>query len=126
MLTVDGIIIENQKVLLIKRATEPFIDYWALPGGFVELNETTERAVEREIEEETGLTAKTKKVVGVYSKPGRDPRGHTITIAYLLETIKGTAKATEEAREVKYFDLDNLPENIAFDHREIIEDAKKV
>ena len=125
-LTVDGIILKKGKILLIKRATQPFVDYWALPGGFVELNETTERAVEREIHEETNLTTKTKKLVGVYSNPKRDPRRHTITIAYLLETINGTAKKTEEAKEVKYFAFDNLPQNIAFDHRKIIMDAEKI
>ena len=122
-LTVDGVIIKNQEILLIKRATEPFIDFWALPGGFVEYYETTERAVKREIKEETGLTAKTKKIIGVYSKPNRDPRGHIISIVYLLEIIKGTARATKEAREIRYFEFKNLPKNIAFDHRKIINDA---
>jgi len=126
LIAVDGIIIKSGNILLIKRATEPFKDSWALPGGFVELGETLEQAVAREIEEETGLKTEALKLVGAYSDPKRDPRGHTISIAYLMKITGGTEKTTEEAKEVKYFLLAHLPENIAFDHKKIIEEAKKM
>ena len=126
MLTVDGIIIEKGKILLIKRATSPYKDYWALPGGFVELGETLEEAVAREVKEETGLETKPVKLTGAYSDPKRDPRGHTITVAYLLRTISGNPKTTSEAKDVRLFALDNLPEKMAFDHERIINGAKKI
>ncbi len=126
MLTVDGIIIENGKILLIKRATQPYKDHWALPGGFVELGETLEEAVTREVKEETGLETKPVKLTGAYSDPKRDPRGHTISIAYLLRTISGNLKTTPEAKEIRFFALDSLPENMAFDHEKIVCDAKEI
>lgn len=121
--TVDGVIIKNGKVLLIKRKNEPFKGRWALPGGFVEYGETVEEAVLREVKEETGMDAKIKKLVGVYSSPDRDPRGHTISIAFLMEA-KGEAIAGDDATEARFFDLKKLPP-LAFDHAKIIEDAVK-
>ncbi len=126
MLTVDGVVLRKGKVLLIKRSAYPYEGYWALPGGFVELGETVEDAVVREIKEETDLTCEPVRVVGVYSDPKRDPRGHTITLAYILKIICGVAKKTDEAAEVKYFGFGDLPEKIAFDHGKIICDARKV
>lgn len=126
LIAVDGIIIKNKKILLIKRATEPYKNSWALPGGFVDLGETLEQAVTREIEEETGLKTKPTKLVGAYSDPKRDPRGHTVSVAYLVKTTGGNEKTTEEAKEVKYFPLERLPEHLAFDHKKIIEDAEKI
>lgn len=126
MLTVDGVVLRRGKVLLIRRADYPYEGYWALPGGFVEFGETVEEAVVREIKEETDLTCEPVRLVGVYSDPKRDPRGHTITLAYLLKIMVGEAKETDEAVEVKYFDFGDLPEKIAFDHEKIICDARKV
>ncbi|MCK5698830.1 MAG: NUDIX hydrolase [Candidatus Aenigmarchaeota archaeon] len=126
MLTVDGIVLRKGKVLLIKRSTPPYKGHWALPGGFVEHGETVEEAVAREIKEETDLTCEPLGLVGVYSDPKRDPRGHTITLAYILKIIRGEAKKTAEATEIKYFDFGDLPEKIAFDHEKIICDARKV
>jgi len=121
--TVDGVIIKNGKILLIKRRNEPFKGMWALPGGFVEYGERVEDAVIREIREETGLNARIKKLIGVYSDPKRDPRGHTISIVFLLEA-EGEAKGGDDAMEAKFFDLNNLPP-LAFDHEKIIKDAIK-
>ena len=121
--TVDGVIIKNGKVLLIKRKNEPFKGRWALPGGFVEYGETVEEAVLREVKEETGMDAKIKKLVGVYSSPDRDPRGHTISIVFLMEA-KGETIAGDDATEARFFDLKKLPP-LAFDHAKIIEDAVK-
>ena len=120
-ITVDGVIIKNGKILLVKRRNEPFKGKWALPGGFVEYGETVEKAVLREVKEETGMDAKIKKLVGVYSDPARDPRGHTISIVFLLEG-KGDAIAGDDAIEAKFFDLNELPP-LAFDHEKIIKDA---
>ena len=123
MLTVDGIIIEKEKILLIKRATQPYLNYWALPGGFVELNETLEEAITREVIEETCLQTKTNGLAGAYSDPKRDPRGHTVSIVYFMKIIGGEPNKTNEAKEIEYFDFNKLPEKIAFDHRKIIDDA---
>jgi len=120
-ITVDGVIIKNGKILLVKRKNEPFKGRWALPGGFVEYGETVEKAVLREVKEETGMDAKIKKLVGVYSDPARDPRGHTISIVFLLEG-EGDAIAGDDAIEAKFFDLNELPP-LAFDHEKIIKDA---
>ena len=120
-ITVDGVIIKNGKILLVKRRNEPFKGRWALPGGFVEYGETVEKAVLREVKEETGMDAKIKKLVGVYSDPARDPRGHTISIVFLLEG-EGDAIAGDDAIEAKFFDLNELPP-LAFDHEKIIKDA---
>ncbi|KAA0002406.1 MAG: NUDIX hydrolase [Thermoplasmata archaeon] len=121
-LTVDGVIIKDKKILLIKRKNEPFKGKWALPGGFVEYGETVEDAVIREIKEETGLDTKIEKLLGVYSDPVRDPRGHTISIVYLLSPKKGVLKGSDDAMEAKFFDIENLPP-LAFDHEKIIKDA---
>ena len=121
-ITVDGIVIQGKNVLLIQRKREPFKGCWALPGGFVEYGERTEDAVVREVFEETGLKTKIRGLVGVYSDPGRDPRGHTITIAYLLDRVKGDVKAGDDASIVKFFKVNELPV-LAFDHEKIIKES---
>jgi len=120
-IAVDGVLIKGDKILLIRRKNEPFKGRWALPGGFVEYGETVEEAVLREFEEEVGLKARIKKLLGVYSKPDRDPRGHVISIVFLLDA-EGEAKAGDDAADARFFPLDNLPP-LAFDHEEIIRDA---
>ncbi|MCD6448613.1 MAG: NUDIX hydrolase [Thermoplasmata archaeon] len=120
-IAVDGVLIKGDKILLIRRKNEPFKGKWALPGGFVEYGETVEEAVLREFEEEVGLKARIKKLLGVYSKPDRDPRGHVISIVFLLDA-EGEAKAGDDAADARFFPLDNLPP-LAFDHEEIIRDA---
>ena len=122
-IAVDGIITKDGKILLIKRKNEPFKGKWALPGGFVEYGERVEEAVLREIKEETGLNAKIKKLLGVYSDPNRDPRGHTISIVFILEA-EGEAKGGDDAEEAKFFDLKKLP-SLAFDHKKIVDDFTK-
>src|SRR2546426_6174508 len=91
--TVDGLVLVDGKLVAIRRGNEPFRGMPALPGGFVELGETTLEAVVREVREETGLETKGLRVVGVVSDPRRDPRRHTVTIAYALEPIGGPRKA---------------------------------
>jgi len=120
-LTVDGIIIYDDQIVLIKRKIPPFEGLYALPGGFVEAGETVETAVVREVEEETGLVTAIKRLVGVYSEPDRDPRGHTVSVVFELEVRGGELKAGDDAATAELFDCDNLPE-LAFDHGKILMD----
>jgi 8-oxo-dGTP diphosphatase len=123
-ITVDAIIMKDQSILLVQRKHEPFQGFWALPGGFVEYGETTEKAVIREVREETGLETTVYRLFGVYSDPNRDPRGHTITVAYLVTPVGGNLVAGDDAAEVRYFKGDELP-RLAFDHTNIVKDAFK-
>jgi 8-oxo-dGTP diphosphatase len=120
---VDGVLIKNKKILLIKRGNEPFKNKWALPGGFVEYGERVEEAIVREFKEETGINVRIKKFFGVFSDPDRDPRGHVISIVFLLES-DDEQRAGDDAIDARFFDLDNLPE-LAFDHKKIIEEVMK-
>jgi len=124
-LTVDGIIIKDGKILLVKRKNDPFKGKWALPGGFVEYGEKTEDAVAREVLEETGLKTTVDKTIGVYSDPNRDPRGHTITVVYRLDIRGGELKSGDDASDAKFFDMNQLPE-LSFDHDKIIENVLRM
>jgi len=121
LLAVDAIIYNENGIVLIKRKNPPFEDKWALPGGFLEYGETVEDAVIREVEEETGLNIKIEGLLGVYSKPNRDPRGHIVSIVFVCREIGGKLNASSDARDVKRFEIDSIPE-LAFDHNEIIGD----
>src|SRR6058998_4379503 len=116
---VDGIILQDGKLVAVRRMNEPYRGMPALPGGFVELGETTVEAVLREVREETGLETQVLRLVGVFSDPGRDPRGHTVTIAYALEVIGGTLKAGSDASAIVLVDPDEPPK-MAFDHNDIV------
>ena len=122
LLTVDALIADAERgVVLIRRGHEPFEGNWALPGGFVEVGETCEVACVREAREETGLAVEPVAMLGVYSDPARDPRGHTVSVVFTA-TGRGTPKADTDAKAVKVFLKNNLPGIIAFDHRKIISD----
>lgn len=121
-ITADGILIKNQQILLVKRKNQPFKGKWALPGGFVEYGEKTEDTVIREVLEETGLKTKINQLAGVYSDPDRDPRGHTITVAYILDIIGGELVAGDDASDVKFFNVEELPD-LSFDHSKIINEV---
>ena len=122
-LAVDAIIIYGDKIIFIQRRNEPYRNMPALPGGFVEENETTEQAVKREVKEETGLDAEILKLVGVYSNPHRDPRGPVVSVCYLLKA-GGTYRASTDASEVILLKLNEIPK-LAFDHSAMIGDAEK-
>ena len=125
ILTVDGIFLENGKVLLVKQAKYLFFGSWVIPGGHVEYGERVEEAIKREMKEELGVSVKIKKLFGVYSDPKRDPRYHTVSVVYLLKKGRGKVRLNEESSEFKYFSLKNLPKKIGFDHRKILNDLKK-
>ena len=122
--TVDAVVFKQRNadtfVLLISRKNAPFQNQWALPGGFVENDEDLETAVKRELKEETGIEYASCDQFYTFGKPGRDPRGRTISIAYVgFVTESSKPKAADDAIEAKWFNLRHLPE-LAFDHKEII------
>jgi 8-oxo-dGTP diphosphatase len=125
-LTVDVVAFAGEPpdaVLLIERRNDPFQGRWALPGGFVEAGERVAIAAARELGEETGVEAACLKLLGVYDTPGRDPRGPTVSVVYLMradEELK--AAGADDACDARWFALDSLPE-LAFDHGLIVEDA---
>lgn len=121
---VDAIVLnEDGEILLIRRNTKPFRESWVLPGGHLDPGEeVAEEGVAREVREETGLKIKPEKVYGVYSDPNRDPRFHTLSVVYVARVIGGQITKTIEASEVKFFPPEQLPEEIGFDHRQMIED----
>lgn len=120
----DAVILQDGRIVLIRRNKEPFKGMWALPGGFAEENETAEECCGREAYEETGLRVRVKRLIGIFSDPERDPRG-TIAGAYLCKVVGGELKGGDDAKEAKWFSLEKLPE-LAFDHKKIIEEAKKL
>ncbi len=122
LLTVDAVILYDNKLVLIKRLNPPFQNEFAIPGGFVEVGETVEAATVREAKEETGLDIKLIKLLGVYSDPARDPRGHTVTICYLAKGF-GKLKAGSDAKDIRLFGFNEIPK-LAFDHNEILKNAK--
>jgi len=115
--TVDIIIEYNGGIILIKRKNPP--EGWALPGGFVGYGESLESAATREAKEETGLDIELLRQFHTYSDPKRDPRHHTITTVFIAKS-RGRAVAGDDAKEIGIFSKDNLPAQIAFDHRDIL------
>ena len=129
-LTVDAVVFGYEEgkisVLLIKRKYEPFKDKWAIPGGFVLNDESLEEAVERELQEETGIKINYLEQLYTFGNPSRDPRGRVVSIAYFGLVRPNTFKifASTDAAEVAWFNINELPE-LSFDHKEILEIAIK-
>ena len=127
--TADCVVITKEaipQVLLIERGADPFKGCWAFPGGFMNMDETTEECAIRELEEETGLKVATTYQLGAYSKVDRDPRGRTVTVAYLAiidEPI--TVTGQDDAAKAEWWPLSDLP-HLAFDHYDIMQDAIKL
>jgi len=129
--TVDSVVFckaNNQfKVLLIQRKKDPFKDEWALPGGFVNEGENLETAAKRELLEETGVKVESMQQVQAFGKPGRDPRGHTISIAFLSRIFcEEDLSPSDDAKDAKWFPIEKLHSmKLAFDHDEIINVAQQ-
>ncbi|MGQ9630614.1 MAG: NUDIX domain-containing protein [bacterium] len=121
--TVDVIIEFEGGVVLISRKNPPL--GWALPGGFVDYGESLEEAAVREAKEETSLDVELLRQFHTYSDPRRDPRQHTITTVYVARASGGELRARDDAKVARVFRMDSLPEEIAFDHRQILEDYFK-
>lgn len=125
-LTVDAILLNNSdqglKVLLIRRARDPFKDCWAFPGGFVDIDELIENAVHRELAEETNVSNVKLKRFDVFDAIDRDPRERTISVAYygIINSPEDSIKAGDDAKEAKWFSVSDLPK-LAFDHAFILE-----
>jgi 8-oxo-dGTP diphosphatase len=121
-LAADVIIEVSGRILLIERKNFP--PGWAIPGGFVNFGETVEAAAIREAREETSLEVTLRALLGVYSRPDRDPRGQTVTVVYVGRGI-GTPRARDDAKEFGLFPPDELPMPLAFDHAAILSDYLK-
>ena len=109
----------NRPIILIQRKNPPY--GWAIPGGFVDVGETVEDAARREMKEEVSLNVELTGLLGVYSRPDRDPRGHTVTVIYTGEAT-GTPVAADDAQAVGCFTQATLPSPLAFDHAEVLDD----
>ncbi len=125
--TVDMLVFKKTnnglQLLLIQRDREPFLGFWAIPGGFMDMDETLEEAAHRELAEETGLQNIALEQLKAYSAPGRDPRHRTISVAFIgFLTDNQQAKAGDDARKAQWFPIHGLP-SLAFDHAQIIADA---
>ena len=124
--TADCIVFTKEstpKVLLIERGSDPYKGCWAFPGGFMDMDETTDQCAIRELKEETGLDLTDVQPIGTYSKVDRDPRGRTITVAYMaVVNAPLEVKGQDDAAKAQWFPIDKLPE-LAFDHDEIMRDA---
>jgi 8-oxo-dGTP diphosphatase len=125
-LTVDCVVIDAKgRLLLIRRGNPPFKGKYALPGGFVDVGETVEEACRRELEEETGVKARRLELIGVYSDPKRDPRGHTCSVAFLARVATPKPKAGDDAAAAEWV-ADRAKLDLAFDHARILRDARRL
>ncbi|BAU49054.1 NUDIX hydrolase [Sulfurifustis variabilis] len=111
----------DRPIVLIARRYPP--RGWAIPGGFVDVGETVEQAAVREAREETGLQVRLLRLLGCYSDPSRDPRGHTASVVYVAEAV-GEPRGQDDAREAGAFDPANPPSDLAFDHARILADYR--
>lgn len=121
LLAADAVILFQDGIVLIRRNNPPYQGCYALPGGFVEIGETVEEAAIREAWEETGLDINLLGLVGVYSDPARDPRGHVVSVAFLARG-SGRLQSGSDARSAEVFPPEELT-RLSFDHEQIISDA---
>jgi 8-oxo-dGTP diphosphatase len=124
--TVDVILQKDSNILLIKRKKDPFKDYLALPGGFVNEGEKVEDAVKREATEETSLEVEPIDILGVYSDPRRDPRGHIMSVVFVGTILSGEPKAGDDSQGIEWVNVDELKKKkLAFDHDQILTDYRE-
>jgi 8-oxo-dGTP diphosphatase len=125
-LCVDCVVIDARgSLLLVRRRNPPFKGRYALPGGFVEIGETVEAACRRELEEETGVRVGRLRLIGVYSDPRRDPRGHSCSVAFLARVGRARATAGDDAATAEWVQRGSqVP--LAFDHAKIVADAERL
>ena len=129
MVTVDAAVFSfvggKARLLLVNRKIEPYKGQWALPGGFVEIDEELEDAVARELAEETGLVGVALEQMRAFGTVGRDPRGRQITIVFMgiADEQQASVKAGDDAAEAQWFGIQNLPEDMAFDHEHVADFA---
>lgn len=122
----DSVLFDSKdRLLLVRRKFPPFQGHYALPGGFIEVGETTEEAALRELKEETGIDGAILRLVGVYSDPKRDPRRHVISIVYLVRAPDSVPKAGDDAAEAEFVG-DWRNQRLAFDHDKVVADALAV
>ncbi|HME51095.1 MAG TPA: NUDIX hydrolase [Candidatus Lokiarchaeia archaeon] len=124
----DALIVDNpekpSKIVLITRKNPPYQGDYALPGGFLEPDETVETCCIREAKEETSLDVERISIVGVYSDPNRDPRGRTVSVTYLCNTVGGSVEGSDDASSAQWVSLDDVKDmTLAFDHAQMLHDA---
>jgi len=119
---VELVHLPGRPIVLIERKNPPY--GWAIPGGFVDIGETLEAAAVREAKEEISLDIELVTLLGMYSNPARDPRGHTITAVYVA-TSTGQPMAADDAKRLDIFGLDNLPSPLVFDHAMVLADFRR-
>ena len=118
---VDAVVIENEKLLLVTRKKDPFKGFLTFPGGKVDEGEKVEDAVKRELREETSLDIEPTDILGVYSDPSRNPRGHRISVAFIAKVISGEAKPSSDAESIEWLSVNEIKE-LGFDHNKILKD----
>lgn len=123
--SIDAVIIQDGNILLIQRGAEPYKGFWGTPGGYVSWDESTEETVQREVKEETGLEVLETRLVGVYSSPSRHPK-QVINLVYLTKVGNGEPRHNDDAMDAKWFSLNNLPDQMALDHKQNIQNAIKL
>lgn len=129
MVCVDVIVLRKKpqglEILLIQRLNDPFKDHWALPGGFIEMEEDLIASAHRELQEETNLSHIRLQQLKTYGQPGRDPRGRTISVVFggFLEEAQ-QAKAGDDAKKLRWYSVEEMPQ-LAFDHMLIVKESLK-
>jgi len=119
----DVVVLDGDSILLIKRLKDPFAGCWALPGGFMDMDESADVAAIRELKEETGLVVGAVQQIGAYSGVDRDPRGRVVTVAFFATASQSDHfAAADDAEDAQWFSISELPD-LAFDHARIIADA---